>query len=204
METTTKLMLERALAGVCAVLMAGAAQAALQDRDLDGDTVVDAFYDTDLDITWLRDANVNEAMYWNEAVSWADGYSFGCYSDWRLPAGDPSCYEHSCTGSEMGHLWYVELGNPAGGPMGNKGSFQNLNPDGAYWSGTAYQPDAASGMYFSMGLGVQWATYDAQYYQLLAMAVRPGDVVPVPEPETYALMLAGLAGLALATRRRPR
>jgi PEP-CTERM motif len=33
------------------------------------------------------------------------------------------------------------------------------------------------------------------------MAVRDGDIAAIPEPETYALMLVGLAGLALATRR---
>lgn len=36
-----------------------------------------------------------------------------------------------------------------------------------------------------------------------AMAVHPGDVLPaIPEPETYALMLVGLA--ALGQRRRLR
>ena len=53
---------KRAMAGAvaaAAVLLAGPAQAALQDRDLNGDTVVDAFYDTDLDITRLRNANPN-------------------------------------------------------------------------------------------------------------------------------------------------
>ena len=103
---------------------AGTAQAALQDRDLDGDSVVDAFYDTDLDITWLRNADVNGVMDWDTAVAWADGFSFSGYDDWRLPVSD-ECQGYDCTGSEMGHLWYVELGNTAGA-MTNTGDFQNL------------------------------------------------------------------------------
>lgn len=118
---------KRAVCGVAAaasMLLAGAAQAALQGRDLDGDTVVDAFHDTDLDITWLRDANVNGANDGDTAVAWADGYNFGGYSGWRLPTSD-TCLGY-CTSSEMGHLWHVELGNPEGGPMTNSGNFQNL------------------------------------------------------------------------------
>jgi len=56
-----------------AMLVAGSAQAALQDRDLNGDSVVDAFYDTDLNITWLRDANVNGEMNWATAMAWPAG-----------------------------------------------------------------------------------------------------------------------------------
>ena len=44
--------------GAGVLLLPWAAQATLENRDLNGDGVVDAFYDTDLDITWLRDANV--------------------------------------------------------------------------------------------------------------------------------------------------
>ncbi|WP_310387448.1 hypothetical protein [Roseateles sp.] len=73
---------------VAAMLVAGAVQAALQDRDLNGDAVVDAFYDTDLDITWLRNANVNGTMSWGTAVAWADGFSFAGHDDWRLPTSD--------------------------------------------------------------------------------------------------------------------
>ena len=103
------------------MLVAGPAQAALQDRDLNGDTVVDAFYDTDLDITWLRDAGLFTGGYWADANTWANTLVVGGVSGWRLPMSD-TCYQYNCTGSEMGHLWYVELGNSAGF-MTNTGDF---------------------------------------------------------------------------------
>ena len=37
----------------------GTWETTLQARNLDGDTTTDAFYDTALSITWLRNANVN-------------------------------------------------------------------------------------------------------------------------------------------------
>ena len=195
-------------AGASALLIAGVAQAALQDRDLDGDSVVDAFYDTDLDITWLRDAKVNGAMDWDNAVAWADGFSIGGYDDWRLPTTlqpDATCgsqyagqdYGYNCTGSEMGHLWYVELGNIAGS-MTNAGNFQNLQ-DSALWSGTKYAPDPRHAWYFDTIDGnQQWGSGNF----FLALPVRPGDVPVVPEPQTHALLLAGLGVLALLRRKR--
>lgn len=184
---------------LAAMWLGGSAQAALLDRDLDGDTVVDAFYDTELDITWLRDANVNGAMNWWNAVAWADGYSFGGYSDWRLPSSD-TCSGYNCAGSEMGHLWYVELGNPAGGPMTNTGRFVNLLSSD-YWSGTEYAPDTYHAWEFRTNFGHQgWYGKPNAHY---AMAVRGGDVPAIPEPATTGLMLAGLIALAAKRRRRP-
>jgi hypothetical protein len=47
----------------------GAAQAALQDRELAGNGQTDAFYDSALDSTWLRNANVGGQKNRNSAVS---------------------------------------------------------------------------------------------------------------------------------------
>jgi hypothetical protein len=43
---------------------------------------------------------------------------------------------------------------------------------------------------------------DFKGYQEYAWAVRDGDVAAVPEPETYALMLAGLGLVGFMARRK--
>lgn len=43
---------------IATTIMAFPAQAALQARDLNNDSIADAYYDTVLNITWLRDANL--------------------------------------------------------------------------------------------------------------------------------------------------
>lgn len=131
-----------AAAAVLLGLMASSAHAALQARDLDGNGVSDAYYDTELDITWLADWNYANTsgystayggrMTWIEAMAWAAGLTFGGYTDWRLPTivdtGAPGCdfaYTNTDCGynvqtkdggtvySEMAHLWYETLGNLA-------------------------------------------------------------------------------------------
>lgn len=95
------------------LLLAGAAQAELISR-LDGQ----AIYDTDLDITWIADANLaasntfgidpsyangflNAQLSWNAANNWIaamNAANYLGYSDWRLPTTlqpDPSCDTHS-------------------------------------------------------------------------------------------------------------
>lgn len=194
----------RAVLGATALasmLLASAAQAALLDRDLNGDTVVDAFYDTDLDITWLRNANVNGAIAWDTATAWADGLSIGGYDDWRLPSMGSCDVNTGCHGVlEMVSLW--------GRLSPGTGNFQNLG--GYYWSGTVLNIDPNAAWAFNYAVAP--TPYTGYYVSskespLFAMAVHPGDIgAPIPEPESLALMLAGLSALALALalRRRPR
>lgn len=234
------------------LLLANPAQATLLGRDINGHAVdgshVSAvfLYDTDLNITWLRDANASETagntddpagsgfgghMSWYAAINWANTLSVGGFSGWRLPTApqsDPTCSSRyngpfsplgtlyfglNCTASEMGHLWYQELGNIGGRKMLNVGAFLNFQLTW-YWSGST-SPQTLSPLFpddclpFAWGLeayhGSQhsYTKDDTGFHGGLAMAVRPGDVLisAVPEPGTLVLVMAALLGLGAVRRR---
>lgn len=209
---------------IAASLISGAAHATLMGRDLNGSAgSFEAYYDTDLDITWLANANVNGPMTWAAANTWAANLSLtdgvNTYDNWRLPTTlqpDSSCgsqfvgvsFGFNCTGSEMGHLFYSELGGTAGLSIltstdPDLAKFTNLQAR-LYWSAAEFAPDTGLAWYFHFGNGYQGADY--KYNGFYALAVSPGDVAaannnPVPEPQTLALVGLGLLGLAVARRR---
>jgi len=213
------------------LLLAGGAQAALVSR-LGGQAV----YDTDFNITWLADAHlaasntfgvtgiVNGAMTWDKANEWIAAMNtanYLGYSDWRLPTTlqpDPSCGQLGgyssgyCTGSEMGHLFYGELGGVAGQSIvtthnANYSLFSNVPNDAfdAYWSGTSHHLNPGYAGDFSFLSGYQW--YFDKGGAFRAWAVRPGDsalgapVVPVP---AAAWLLGSALGVLGAVRRKAR
>lgn len=238
-------------------LVSGGAHAALQGRDLDGNaTTAEAYYDTVLDITWLKDANYGAGssydddwysstttdglMNWYNANDWATSLSLHdavnnvTYDNWRLPTVSPvngtsfvntSSFDGSTDvgfniaspNSELGYMFYVNLGNPSAitqtglyGGCGtsplclqNIGPFTNLYP-GIYWSGTAKNNNFYSYQAYGSGFnnGEQYPFTTA--YGHYAWAVSSGDVgvAVVPEPETYAMLLAGLVLVGAAVRRR--
>jgi hypothetical protein len=119
----------------------GTWQTTLQGRDLDGNlATAEAWYDTDLNITWLADANyAGNSMHISTANAWAaslNPYGSGI-TGWRLPITNPidgttaddsnvsyigtedrgynvsapgTLYAGS-TASELAHLFYGTLGN---------------------------------------------------------------------------------------------
>lgn len=214
---TTKTLLAAVTLSV-GLLSATGANAALESA-LGGQVV----NDTELGITWLADANLaasntsggaysvynwelffyvpfaiathlNNQQRFAEAQSWIGAMNTANYlgfNDWRLPTSY-TCIGYSCTGDERylpfegaGAIssWQFEL--PAVyrqfdystlDDLALLQSVQSLN----FWSGTEYAPNP----------------FDA-------WAVRPGQVVSaVPEPETYAMLLAGLGLIGFMARGR--
>ena len=212
-------MKKATLAGAMAALaLSGAAQAELFDR---GGGMI---YDNDRNITWLADWNYAKTsgfdddggMDWDSAKAWAAGLEFGGFSDWRLPTalepdGSGPCFSYTtgCSGSELGHMFYIELGATQGnsiltGDPAKLALFTNMQ--NTYWSGTEYlSPDTndATNYAWHMDMNSGFQNSVNKIYPLFSVAVRQGDVTTVvPEPETYLLYMAGFAWLATELRRR--
>jgi hypothetical protein len=189
--------------------------------------------DTDAHLTWAADMNINGRMTWSGAVAWIaslNSSNYAGYNDWRLPTANtgPSSncgstfnpgagyavqyYRYGCTGSEMGNLFINLLGEQPGTAVTDQtGDTQQKKDNFAlfsnvqaayYWSGTEYAPDTSGAWSFYAGHGSQG--FDFKSDQMYALAVRSGDVVAaVPEPESLALVLVGLAAAGVVRRRRP-
>jgi len=176
-------------------------------------------YDTDLDITWYDYASAGDT--WVNQVAWAETLSvtFGsnAYTNWRLPTTVDGIWErgydgtttggYNITSSEMGHLFYAELGNigsydTSANPTGcsessipscltNPGDFQNLELGNytGFWSGTEYSDVPSNAWLFGFSNGAQTIfSVDSGKH---AIAVHPGMLVVVPEPVSSILFLIG-------------
>ena len=202
----------RATCAAILLLLGGTAtHAALFDR---GNGLI---YDSTLNITWLADWNyaktsgfhVDGAMDWDTANSWASGLVYGGFDDWRLPSAlnadgsGPCGPAFDCVESEMGHMIYNNWGATRGQDffMGSNAAnlalFTNVQA-GPYWFGTEYAPDRDSAWFLYTASTGGFQTYVSKRPPLFAVAVRNGDV---PEPQSIALMVAGLGAVVMVRRR---
>ena len=183
-------------------------------------------------VVWLDYTN-GEAN-WSAQNTWANGldssltYNINsgytvAWDDtaWRLPRTVDGTYVYTwgydgttTTGyniasSEMGHLYYEELGNlgywatdgtnpQPGWGLNNIGDFDHLF-EYSYWSGSEDALELNEAWYFNMDNGPQYNQYKG--CNIYGLAVRSGQVsaapgpAPVPEPSTILLVATGLIGL---------
>jgi hypothetical protein len=157
------------------------------------------YYDGYDGIYNLSNADFNTgtgAMTWFGAQAWANNLTLGGYTDWTLPTTIPALAGTNQTGSQMGDLFYIQLGvssfssiatstNPSYSLFANVQSY-------AYWSGSEYAPDPTGAWYFNTNNGNQYN--NDKSYQFYAWAVRPGDVAaPAAIPLPGAVWLFGSA-----------
>jgi len=176
----------------------------------------------------------NGAMTWNDAELWMaalNAVSYLGHSDWRQPVtaqADASCESqyaaagggfleqrggYNCTGSELGNLFNVSLGNSnhtgtgaTGGTVGtgcypncfvNTAPFSNAQSF-AYWSGSEYAPNTTNAWYFSANSGSQ--NLDLKNNLVLFIwPVRSGQsvVAPVTPQNVPTLSIWGLGIMSL-------
>ena len=167
-------------------------------------------YDDVLNVTWLQDTNYAKtsgydddgSMNWYDAIEWVGQLEYSGYDDWRLPAtvdgpvqpgyDGTTTAGYNITNSEMGYMFYVELGNlgftstdgiapQLGYGLTNAGPFLNLQSGtfDDYWSGTEYSLAPVSAWNFRMGQGRQHLSYKTSDDYRYAWAVRDGDVIPI-------------------------
>ena len=160
-------------------------------------------YDTVNNITWAADANLAKTsgydadgvMNWAGAVAWADQLTLGGFTDWSLPTTVPAVAGFNQKGSQMGDLFYNQLGVSVGSiatsTNPNYALFANVQSN-VYWSGSEYAPGSNSAWYFNASYGGQGYSYKSD--QFFAWAVRPGDVAAVPVPGAFWLFGSTMVG----------
>jgi hypothetical protein len=209
----------------------GLAQAQLLARDINGDGVTDAFYDSAQNLTWLADANhagttgyadaLNEgafasgAMRQASAMTWAGQLNIYGIDDWRLPRllEPPTVSQELQDIGVPGDCNLIEGWLCTVGPSEMTALIQQLGAGGfpfsnvqsqAYWTESFFGLGGAWVAFVDPASGASGTTDELRGFAF-AWAVREGDVaLAIPEPSTYALMLAGLALVGTRLRRKPR
>jgi len=170
---------------VVLVLVCSFASLAYGELVLRGNGMV---YDTDFNITWYSIPNTNRSG-WCEKMAWAASLNVSGITGWRLPSAlnldGTGPFEGPSKMSEMGHLFYTEMGIRSGTNTGDPnvpGSFGIFTEASGemfwwfyMWTSTQYE---ANPLYAWMFNGDAWATSKINPYPIVGwgLAVHDGDV----------------------------
>jgi hypothetical protein len=166
-------------------------------------------YDGYTGIYNLSAADFNTAtgvMTWFGAQAWANNLTLGGVTGWSLPSTPNEATGYNVTSSQMGDLFYNQLGVSAYNSIAtstnpNYNLFTNVQSYW-YWSGSEYAPNADGAWHFNTNYGSQVNNpKDSQFYEFYAWAVRPGDVAAVPVPGAFWLFGSAMVGLMGLKRR---
>lgn len=164
--------------------------------------------------TWVQDLNFAGYDDWRlPAVNPVNGVNFNLtYSD---TGSTDFGYNLVKPSSELAYMHYTNLKNaslyaPFGFRNGcgdnlpdqcmlNTLPFSNMQP-AEYWTGTEIAPNSDSAFHFNTAIGLQYGstkTGDERF----AWAVRDGDVIAVPEPNAFLMILVGSLSLLIVGNR---
>ena len=175
----------------------------------------------ELTMSDFQDGNGNYTgqMTWWGAQAWVDQLSFAGMDNWQLPTillPDSDCTTdaagtapsqdstgYNCKGSDLGHLFYVEIGASAGNPI-TTGLQEALDkfgiiPNDDYWSNGPTDVPLNFEPYTFSYLGQQTKTSGGSI--AMAWPVHPATPT-VPLPATLWLFGSGLLGLLGIARRK--
>lgn len=194
-------------------------------RDINQDGVVDAYYDTALDVTWQANPYLPTrnsfgiaidstpglpiTMSWDKSQEWISAMNSSNYlgfSDWRLPRmTNPlaSCNSTggggNCGGADFFSPQSSEFAHLMFVTLGVTGlsdkSPFDFAPAPYYWMDDEYSGNSSEAWVYEFRFGGYQLPSDKSNRNY-TWAVRSGDVLPVPEPSSLSLGALGALGLA--------
>lgn len=196
----------------CACILAAVlpVQAQLLGRNLGGGAEFEAFYSPVLDLTFLANAGGDTPRAsWDEAKAWSAALNVYGVTGWRLPnatiVGSGANAFQISGSNELVALNSIVLNHAPDDPL-IAGPFGNFAAsEGPYWIDADPAEDIGDTDDYAWHY-VMLDHYSGRHLKsepgFYAWALKSGDVPAVPEPSTYALMVAGLAVVGVARRRK--